>query len=204
MDTYIYELKDRLYLNITNRCNNTCTFCIKYMQRTFNENYSLWLTKEPSPQEIIKLVPDLQKYKEIVFCGYGEPLIRLDAVKTIANEFKIKGTYLRIDTDGQANLFHGRNIIPELAGMIDELNISLNAQDAQTYGKLCRPIFGEKAYHSLIEFAKTAKGVIPKVVLTAVELPSVDMEKCSKIAADIGVEFKIRPYYETNYIAGKS
>ena len=204
MSSYTYELKDSLYLNITNRCNNSCTFCIKFKNRTFEGKHDLWLTHEPSAEEVIKEIGDPKKYSQVVFCGYGEPLIRLEVVKQVSKFLKDNGVYVRIDTDGQANLFHGRNIIPELAGLIDELNISLNAQDAQTYNKLCRSVWGEKGYKTIIEFAKSAISSvppIPKVILSVVDLPAVDKEKCKKIADEIGVELRIRPYYEESYVA---
>ena len=204
MSSYTYELKDSLYLNITNRCNNSCVFCIKYKNRAFEGKHDLWLTHEPSAEEVIKEIVDPKKYSHVVFCGYGEPLIRLEVVKQASKFLKDNGAYVRIDTDGQANLFHGRNIIPELAGLIDELNISLNAQDSQTYNKLCGSVWGEKGYKAIKEFAKAAKSSvpsIPKIVLSVVDLPSVDKEKCKQIADEIGVELRVRPYYEESYVA---
>ena len=204
MSTFTYELNGSLYLNLTNRCSNSCTFCIKYKNRSFEGRHDLWLTHEPSAEEVIKEIGDPKKYTQIVFCGYGEPLIRLETVKRIAAFLKENGAYVRIDTDGQANLFHGRDIIPELSGLIDELNISLNAQDAQTYEILCRSVWGKKGYKAILDFAKKAKEsspAIPKVVLSVVDLPSVDKEKCAQIAESIGVELRVRPYYEETYIA---
>lgn len=204
MSSYTYELNNSLYLNITNRCNNSCTFCIKFKNRTFEGKHDLWLTKEPSAEEVIKEIGDPKKYTQVVFCGYGEPLIRLEVVKQVSKFLKDNGVYVRIDTDGQSNLFHGRNIIPELAGLIDELNISLNAQDAQTYNKLCNSVWNEKGYKAIIEFAKNAKSSvppIPKIVLSVVDLPSVDKEKCKKIADEIGIDLRVRPYYEESYVA---
>lgn len=200
MSVYSYVLNDCLYLNITNRCNNACTFCIKFKSRHFEDKHELWLGKEPSAQEVLKSIEeDIAKHRQIVFCGYGEPLIRLETVKEIARTLKEKGAVIRIDTDGQANLFHGRNILPELAGLADEIYISLNAHDSATYQKLCRPVFGEKAFDAVKNFAEEANNIVPSVVLTAVELPSVDMEKCRAIAEKIGIGFKLRPYYEKNY-----
>lgn len=199
MPHFTYELNGSLYLNITNRCNNTCAFCIKYKNRKFEDKYDLWLTHEPSVQEIINEIKDTSKYRHFVFCGYGEPLIRLDAVKQISKYLKDKGAYVRIDTDGQANIFYGRNVIPELSGLVDELNISLNAQDKELYCKLCRPVFGKYAFKRIIEFAKLAKGVVPNVVFTAVDVSGVDIAKCREIADQIGVGFKTRPYYEKTY-----
>jgi len=201
MSHYTYELKNSLYINLTNRCNNICTFCIKFKNRKFEGAHDLWLTKEPTAEQVLSSVDTSKTYDQAVFCGYGEPLIRLELLKQVAKLLKEKGLYIRIDTDGQANLFHGRNIIPELAGLIDEINISLNAQDSETYQKLCRPVFGKKAHSAIIDFAKAAQGIIPKVILTAVDLPTVDKEKCKQIADELGVEFKVRPYYEENYVS---
>ncbi len=199
MSDFCYELKDSLYLNITNRCNNSCVFCIKYKTRKFESKYDLWLIREPSVKDIIDCIPDPRKYRQIVFCGYGEPLIRLEIVKEVSKILKEKSAQIRINTDGLANLFHGRNIVPELKNLVDEIFISLNAPNDEQYKKICRPIFGKKSFEEIIKFAKEAKKFIPRVVLTAVELPSVDINKCAEIAKYIGVDFKARPYYEENY-----
>jgi TatD DNase family protein len=199
MGTYSYELNGNLYLNLTNRCNNSCAFCIKFRSRLFEDKHELWLDREPSAQDVLNDIEDPKKYRHIVFCGYGEPLIRLQLVKELAKALKEKGATIRIDTDGQANLFHGRNILPELAGIVDEIYISLNAHDNETYQKLCRPVFGKKAYEAVKLFAGEAKKHIPTVVLTAVELPGVDLAACKIAAEKIGVDFKTRPYYEKAY-----
>lgn len=200
MGTFVYELKDSLYINLTNRCNNSCVFCIKFKNRVFENKYDLWLSAEPSADDIKKLVSDSAKYSQVVFCGYGEPLVRLAQVIELSKYFKEKGLYVRIDTDGLANLFYGRDVIPQIAHYVDELDISLNAQDSGTYRKLCRPLFGDKAFKAVLDFAGKASKAVPKVVLTAVALPGVDEVKCAKIAADLGCGFKLRPYYEGCYV----
>ena len=199
MSTYTYELGDSLYINLTNRCNNSCTFCIKFRNRKFENKFDLWLEKEPSAREILDEIHDVSKYRQIVFCGYGESLIRLGALKEIATELKAKGANIRIDTDGQANLFHGRDVLPELKGLVDEMNISLNAQDKETYNRLCRPVFSEDAYDSIKQFASKAKEHIPKVTLSVVGLQGVDADLCRAEADKIGVGFRLRPYYEETY-----
>ena len=201
MDTYAYELNGSLYLNITNRCNNSCTFCIKYKNRNFEDKYSLWIDKEPSVENILNAIGDISAYKQIVFCGYGEPLIRLQTVIDVSKALKAKGASVRIDTDGQASLCHGRDITPLLEGLVDEIRISLNSPDAPSYQKLCRPVFEEKAFKAIVKFAEEAKKHVPSVSLTAVDLPGVDMQKCKDIADKIGVDFKMRPYYEKTYLS---
>ena len=201
MDAIVYELKDSLYLNITNRCTNRCTFCVRYKIRLFNGRYPLWLEKEPTAEEILSAIGDPSRYKEIVFCGYGEPLIRLETVKEIAQRLKGLGPKIRIDTNGEANLFHQRNILPELKGIIDILSVSLNTESPEVYNKICRSIYGEKAYPAIIDFIKESKKYIPKVEVTVVDIPEVDIAKAKRIAEELGVDFRVRPYYEEKYRA---
>jgi TatD DNase family protein len=208
MQDIVYKVGDSLYLNITNRCTNQCAFCIRYKSRSFNNQYALWLTREPDTKEIIKAIGDPTQYKQIVFCGYGEPLLRLDIVKAVATGVKSKiqmskskqGTTIRIDTNGHANLFWGRNILPELKGLVDIMSVSLDAQDAETYDRICKSLYGKKAYPAVIEFIKEAKKHIPDVEASVVDLPSIDKKACAKIAKELGVKFRVRPYYEETYV----
>jgi len=199
MNSIAYKIHDSLYLNITNRCTNQCEFCIRYKTKQLNSKYPLWLDKEPSTEEILKAVGDPKGYKEIVFCGYGEPLLRLETVIAVAKALKNKKAQIRLDTNGQANLFWGKNVLPELKGLIDVISISLNATDAQTYNSICHSRFREKAYPAVIEFIKEAKKHIPTVIATIVDLPNIDKEACLEIAKNLDVDFRIRPYYMINY-----
>lgn len=199
MNSIVYPIGDSLYLNITNRCTNECGFCIRNMSRDFDNKYKLWIDQEPSAKEVIKAIGNPKKYKQIVFCGYGEPLIRLDIVKEVAKAIKGK-TKVRIDTNGHANLYWGRNILPELKGLIDIISISLNAENADKYNKFCRPLLGEKSYSAVKEFIKEAKKYIPEVEATIVGLPTVKKKACEKIAKELGVNFRVRPYYEEKYV----
>lgn len=202
-------MEDSLYLNITNRCTNACSFCIRYKAREFHGQYKLWLDREPSVEEILEAVGDPLKYKQIVFCGYGEPLIRLETVIETAKRIKSyppKGltTYqpkIRVDTNGHANLFYQRNILPELKGLVDIMSISLNAESASAYEMICHSLFGKRAYPAVIEFIKEAKKYIPEVEASVVNLPElVDLKKAKKLAEDLGVKFRLRSYYEEKYV----
>jgi TatD DNase family protein len=142
-------------------------------------------------------VGDPQKYQEIVFCGFGEPLLRLDTVKIVAAELKKRGARIRIDTDGQANLVYGRNILPELKGLVDAISISLNAESAEKYHRLCRSPFGEEGYRGILEFIRQAKKVIPEVIATVIDMPGVDVPACRRIVEEeLGVKFKVRAFDE--------
>ncbi|HTY20679.1 MAG TPA: TatD family hydrolase, partial [Geobacteraceae bacterium] len=135
-----YRIRNSLYLNITNRCSNRCTFCAKFGDFTVKGHF-LRLEHEPGFAEIMAAIDAHRDYDEVVFCGYGEPLLRLELVKEVAAELKKYDATTRVNTDGQANLVHGRNILPELAGLIDCISVSLNAADAETYNRLCNSPF---------------------------------------------------------------
>lgn len=190
-----YKIRNSLYLNITNVCSNRCSFCAKFDNFTV-KGHNLLLDGEPSYDEIMRAVGQPEGIDEIVFCGYGEPLTRLELVKKVARQLKKSGYRIRINTDGQANLVHGRNILPELAGLVDSISVSLNAPDAVTYDRLCNTPFGANGFEGVCSFLSEAKSHIPQVVASAVTVPGVDIEACRRVAESLGVEFRVREYAE--------
>ncbi len=188
-----YPIRNSLYLNITNRCTAACTFCVRY-HTDFVKGHNLRLAEEPAAEAVIKEIGDPTRYAEVVFCGYGEPLLRLDAVKAIAAEVKRRGGRVRIDTNGHANLIHKRNVLPEFAGLVDSVSVSLNAQNAEVYEKLTQPKFGAPTYDAVKEFIREAKKYVPDVTATVVSAPGVDIDACRKIAEELGAKFRVREY----------
>ncbi|MFA7406036.1 MAG: TatD family hydrolase [Pelobacteraceae bacterium] len=190
-----YRIRNSLYLNITNRCSNRCTFCPKFDDFTV-KGHNLLLNSEPSFEEVMAAVGNPEEVDEVVFCGYGESLLRLDLVKQVAAELKQRGYTIRINTDGQANQVHGRDILPELAGLVDSISVSLNAPDAATYSRLCNTPFGDAGFESVCNFIRMATAHIPQVIASAVTVPGVDVEACRVLAESLGAEFRVREYTE--------
>lgn len=190
-----YKIRNSLYLNITNQCSNRCSFCAKFDNFTV-KGHNLLLDGEPTFDEIMAAVGQPAGIDEIVFCGYGEPLIRLELVKQVAQELKGRGYCIRINTDGQANMVHGRNILPELAGLVDSISVSLNAPDADTYKQICNTPFGEAGFEAVCTFIREAQQCIPQVVASAVTIPGIDIEACQRLAESLGAEFRIREFAE--------
>jgi len=197
-DKYVYKIRNSLYLNITNRCSNNCDFCPRLEEPVVKGHY-LKIKKEPTTEKVIKDIKsfgDLKKFDEIIFCGYGESTTRIDVVKKVAKWLKNKGCKIRINTNGHANLIAKRNVLPELAGLFDVISISLNFHKGNLYNKHCRPIFNN-TFDGILEFAKEAKKVCPKVILSVVSgCKDVDVEKCRSIAQKVGVNFRERTYYK--------
>ncbi|HEX8947424.1 MAG TPA: TatD family hydrolase [Dissulfurispiraceae bacterium] len=185
-----YKIRDSLYLNITNKCTSRCTFCVRFTS-DFVKGHNLRLKDEPSVEEVQNAIGDPSRYKEIVFCGYGEPLLRLDAVKAVASWVKQKGGRVRINTNGHGNMIHKRNVLPELKGLVDSVSVSLDAQDEGTYDRICKPAF-KGAFQGVVDFIREAKNHIPDVQATVVAAEGVDVEKCRKLTDELGVKLRVR------------
>ncbi|MCA6072747.1 MAG: TatD family nuclease-associated radical SAM protein [Endomicrobium sp.] len=194
MNTISYVFGKNLYLNITNRCMMACPYCVKRKwSNKFNGN-NLKLEKEPSSKEVMESIENPKKYNEIIFCGYGDPLVRLEEVKEIAKWIKDNDGKVRINTAGLANRYHGKNILPELKDIVDIVSISLNGATPQEHNRLNNPIYKEESFSEVLNFVKEAKNYIPEVVITTVEFPGFDVSKVSALAKKIGVRFRSRPY----------
>jgi TatD DNase family protein len=190
-----YRIRNSLYLNITNRCSNHCTFCAKFEDFTVKGHF-LKLDHEPDAAEVLAAIGDPGPVDEVVFCGYGEPMLRLDLIREVGTALKQRGYRIRINTDGQANLVHGRNVLPELEGLVDCISVSLNAADPETYARLCNTPFGTAGYNGICHFLKEAKKHIPQVVATAVSVPGLNVAAVRAVAERLGVEFREREYAE--------
>ena len=194
----VYWLGDNLYLNITNRCSNNCYFCFRNYRDGINK-FSLKLAEDPTAYEVVNNVKDVinrRQWREIVFCGFGEPLMRLDTVLEVTRWLKQyhAATTIRVDTNGQAQLFYkDRDVIGELkkAG-VDGVSVSLNAHNQQIYEQICKPKFAN-AYSAVLDFIRAAKAEFCTEV-TAVTIPEVDLAKIEQMASDLGVKFRKREY----------
>jgi TatD DNase family protein len=188
-----YTLRDSRYLNVTSRCTLRCTFCPKFNGSWTVGDYDLRLRADPSADELIAAAGDVHAWREIVFCGMGEPTLRLYTVLEVAARLrKLGAPRIRLNTDGLANLVYGRDVTPDFEGNIDALSISLNAQDEETYNRLCRPSL-PGSYPAMLDFIRHARDYVPEVVLTAIDgLEGVDIAACADIAERLGVRFRRR------------
>ncbi len=187
-----YTLRGNRYLNITSHCTLRCTFCPKFNGSWEVGRYGLRLRHAPTADEIVMAAGDPARYGEIVFCGLGEPTKRLDVLLEVAERLHDEGARIRINTDGLANLIHGRDVTPAFSGLIDAVSISMNAHDELTYNRHCRPL-QSRAFSAMLAFSRRVREHVPDVVMTAIDgLPGVDISACRDIADGIGVAFHRR------------
>ena len=188
--TIAYSYKRNLYLNITNRC----CFCVRNHKDSLGDADSLWLDREPTVEEVISELDrwDMDRFDEIVFCGYGEPTERMDAVLEIAETIHTRyGKRTRLNTNGLANLINDRDVIPDMKGRIDRVSISLNAPNAERYFEICEPRFGIGSYDALISFIEECKEVLGNVTVTSVSgsISQAEEYECEDMARRMGIRY---------------
>ncbi len=198
--TTLYELEGSLYINVTNKCPCACVFCIRNNGDTIRESGSLWFEgAEPCAEDIIAEFAnwDLTKYSSIVFCGYGEPLERLDVVCEVARYIRgITDLPIRVNTNGLSDLITGReHTAAELKGLVDAVSVSLNAPDAAAYQKVTNSCYGEKSFDAMLKFAAECKDTVGNVTFTVVDvIPQEDIERCRELAGRMGIPLRVRRY----------
>jgi len=195
--TVSYKIRNSLYLNLTQRCTANCTFCTR-LTKPVVQGYNLELKREPTTEEVWQSIDNVKNYDEIVFCGFGEPTLRLDVVKEVAQKIKNAGGRVRLNTNGHGNVINKRNILPELSGLIDEISVSLNTDTSEAYDEICQPLpmFRNGIYDKIKEFITEAKKYIPEVQATIVtHQKDVDEAQCETIVnKEFGVKYRARRY----------
>ena len=195
-----YEVEGSLYVNVTNRCSNRCTFCIRNNADGAYGSDSLWLEREPTVEgiEASVLSHDLSAYRELVFCGYGEPSYRLDDIRRVALVAKAKLPTLktRINTNGHSDLIHSKDTAPLYKDAFDTVSISLNAPTREEYADICLPVYGESAFDAMLDFASHVSKQVQNTVFSVVgEFLSADqLMLCQALADSVGIKLRVREY----------
>ena len=196
------EGRRNLYVNLTNRCNCSCVFCLRTMKKMAEES-SLWLKKEPSLEEIKAELDGApwEYIKEVVFCGFGEPTQRQDVLVALLHYVKEQhpGMATRLNTNGLGELEYGREIAAEYEGVLDTVSISLNASNAERYLELTRAKYGIASYEGMLAFAEHSKKYVPHVVLTIVDKveDAGEIALCRKICEERELTLRVREYEDS-------
>lgn len=199
MQNIVYEYGDSLYINLTNRCSNDCTFCIRNFRDGVGDD-QLWLEHEPTADEVIAALgeKDLSKYGQVVFCGFGEPTCAFGVLLEVAKYLKGKGVVTRINTNGQSDLYNGTDdSARRLAPYIDSVSISLNASTAEKYDEVCRCAFGKQGFYAMLDFARDCVREGIDTVLSVVDcIGEEEIAACRKVAESVGARLRVRAMIE--------
>lgn len=194
MNNYVYEFENKTYINLTNRCNNACEFCVRNHADGIAED-PLWLDREPNGADVIEQLKTWNISDEVIFCGFGEPTMNLPALLEVAKYLKELGKKTRLNTNGLGNLQQGEDIVPQLKEWIDAVSISLNEATAEKYDAVCHSDFGMDAFAGMLEFARKCVEAGIETKLSVVDVISAeDIEKCRGIAEKVGAELRVRAY----------
>ena len=195
MADILYTYKDSVYANITNKCNCRCTFCIRFVKESVGDADTLWHQTNPTLDEVLDAIRDFDftGYNELVFCGYGEPTCQLDILlEAAAYAKREKNLKIRLNTYGQGSAQNGRDIVPELAGVIDSVSVSLNAPSKEEYEEVTRPLH-QDGFEHMIEFTKRCREEIKDVRWSIVDvLPPEEIERCRALSLKHDIPLKIR------------
>ena len=196
MMTIFYPIGDSLYVNLTNKCPCRCVFCVREEHETVGNNNSLWLDHDPSMEEIKADLErfNLDDYKEIVFCGFGEPMMRMDDLIETAKYIKSKADIkTRINTNGLGDLIHEKNTAECIKDCIDSVSISLNAPDKESYCRVTRPKFGEQSFEAMLKFAEECRDCGINIAFSVVdEITPEEIEKSKELAESLRVKLRVR------------
>lgn len=189
-NTYTYRIGDNLYVNLTNRCSNSCVFCVRE-GRTY-EGYDLWLAQEPTAEQVEEEIASFTGSGEVVFCGFGEPTYRLREVLEICDFCHAHGRKTRLNTNGHGELLNGKDIYAAMKGRLDGINISLNAPTEEAYCALCRPRL-EGAFGAVIAFGKSCREAGLHAWFSVVDVIGAEnVEACRTIAKEVGIPLRVR------------
>ncbi|MCR4661342.1 MAG: TatD family nuclease-associated radical SAM protein [Clostridia bacterium] len=190
MITYIID--DSVYINLTNKCSNSCYFCVRATSNHYDE-YNLWLDKEPTEIEVINdLKQYLKEYDKYVFCGYGEPTEKLDILIKVAKFLKENNKNVRLNTNGQSDLINGEKSYLKLLNAVDIVSVSLNNYDAKSYNQICHSEYGDKAFQAILDFAVGCKNAGIETHFSMVKCENADVGKTQKLADSLKIQLRVR------------
>lgn len=202
----VYQLDGKLYVNLTNACTNQCLFCIRNIKDDV-KGKSLWLENENiTADDVIAQFKNIYNgEKDLIFCGYGEPTLKLEILKQVAKY--VKDNYpeikIRLNTNGHANVVYKRNILPELKGLVDDISVSLNAQNEALYKELSQPnLKCETPLEEVEDFIKKSVEMgfdTTASVVSGYKDYNVDIVECEKIAHSLGAKFRNREWLDNGY-----
>jgi cyclic pyranopterin phosphate synthase len=195
--TVAYRAGGSIYLNLTNRCSNACEFCIRdWTNGVYGAD--LRLDQEPELDEVLQAV-ELAfldgPADEVVFCGFGEPTMRLDLVLAVTEWLTLRRIRTRLDTNGHGQLLNPEVEVPAAlaAAGLGSITVSLNAATPHEYDRVCRPTFA-KSYRAVLNFAEQCLAQGIETTLTAVDYPGADLPAVADIATAMGAGFRARGY----------
>lgn len=199
----VYELDKKIYINLTNRCTNECIFCLR-QDKDDVCGQELWLDSEDfTSEDVIEQLKKFNLSSEVIFCGYGEPMLKFEVLRQVAKY--IKETYpeikIRVNTNGHANFIYKKNVVPELVGLVDEFSVSLNASNSEEYDELSQPKF-ENAYEEVKKFIKCSADAGIETVASIVDGYKgrrLDVEKCREITESLGAKLRVREWIVNGY-----
>ena len=207
MYTLVYSIDknpnpETLYINLTNACTNDCVFCLR-SQKDDVCGAEMWHDDKYSLEDIISQFKNFKTPKNFVFCGYGEPFLKKDMMKSFAEYLRknYPNIKIRVNTNGHANAIYKYNVAEEFKNLLDEASVSLNSDNAQQYNEICNPKI-ENAYEEVKKFIKACSDAgieVSASIVTGFDNRDINVKNCEKIANSLGAKFRNREFITNGY-----
>ena len=207
MYTLVYSIDknpnpETLYINLTNACTNDCVFCLR-SQKDDVCGAEMWHDDKYSLEDIISQFKSFKTPKNVVFCGYGEPFLKKDMMKSFAEYLRknYPNIKIRVNTNGHANAIYKYNVAEEFKDLLDEASVSLNSDNAQQYNEICNPKI-ENAYEEVKKFIKACSDAgieVSASIVTGFDNRDINVENCERIANSLGAKFRNREFITNGY-----
>jgi len=133
-----------LYLEVTNRCNLLCETC----PRTFED---LEPPADLSWELFTKIIDQAENVQRVVLHGVGEPML-VKHLPDMIRYLKARGIYTLFNTNG--TLLTARKQRDLIETGLDELRVSLDAADAQTFLAVRGKDFFDRIVRNISSFTK--------------------------------------------------
>jgi MoaA/NifB/PqqE/SkfB family radical SAM enzyme len=171
-----------LYLEVTNRCNLLCETC----PRTFE---TLEPPADMSWELFTRIVDQVPNIARVVLHGVGEPML-VKNLPSMIRYLKNRGTYVLFNTNG--TLMQPRRFQELIDSGLDELRVSLDAADRESYAKIRGKDFFNRIVRDVGKFVAYQKQVgatIPQVSLwlTGMKETVEQLPDFVRLAATMGV-----------------
>ena len=205
----VYRFGNNVYINLTNRCPNLCVFCIKTKWKMdFHGNNLNLAGNEPTALAVLHdLETELKTapFNEVVFCGYGEPTMRLDVLLYVAQtlkgwqaQAKFPPFKIRLNTNGLGARINHKPIVNDLRRVVDIVNVSVNAESAEKWRQLVRPEPEyQNAYPDVLAFLQDCVDAqFENVILSWVQNTGADTQALARLAQEVGATFYERSFLD--------
>ena len=145
-----------------------------------------------TPADLETIVPE--GLNEATLTGVVDPLDNMENTLALASRARELGLRVRVNTSGFANQLAGRDVTTELAGIVDEINVTLFGVTHKEHDELAYPPAGVEGWEVIRDFVRCSVASKIETVCEFVATPGFKPEPCREFVRALGARYDIRMY----------